>query len=257
MQRRYFLNASCAATTTGVIFSLSANIRQAIASEGAGWGYVGEGKPESWGDLSPEYQACKIGAEQSPINLDEAIPADLLSIEVNYTNMPLKILNNGHTIQVNVEPGNTLTLDGLSFELLQFHFHHPSEHTVAGQPYPMEAHFVHKSKAGDLAVLGVFLKEGQENSTLKLLWDVMPTTKESEAAIAGRVKMSDLLPASRSTYQYFGSLTTPPCSEVVRWMVFDTAVEVSKAQIEQFKQLFPLNARPIQPQNRRFLLQSK
>lgn len=256
MKRRYFLTASSLGTT-GLIFALSSRIRGANASEGAKWGYTGEGQPENWGNLSPEYQVCQAGSQQSPIDLDQAIPADLASIEIDYTSAPSKIVHNGHTIQVDVKPGNTLILDGLSFELLQFHFHHPSEHTVAGQTYPMEAHFVHKNETGNLAVLGVFLKEGQENSTLKPLWDVMPTTKESEAPIASSVKMADLLPPSRSTYRYFGSLTTPPCSEVVQWIVFDTAVEVSKAQIEQFTKLFPLNARPVQPQNRRFLLRSK
>jgi carbonic anhydrase len=204
MKRRYFLTASLGAWG---IFSVSARIREAMASEVPEWGYT---NPESWGDLSPEYQLCKTGSQQSPIDLNHGITADLSSIEVNYTSTPSKILNNGHTIQVNVEPGNTLTLDGVSFELVQFHFHHPSEHTVAGQSYPLEVHFVHKGEAGDLAVLGVFLKEGKENRVLKSLWEALPTTKHSQAPITGSVKMTDLLPTSRSTYRYFGSLTTPP-----------------------------------------------
>jgi carbonic anhydrase len=237
----------------------SASFSRAIASETRSeWGYVGQDDPSHWGELSAEYQACKIGAQQSPINLQEAIDAELSPIQINYQPVPLRILNNGHTIQVNATPGNQITIDGTPFELLQFHFHHPSEHTLMGQAYPMELHLVHKSEAGELAVLGVFLQAGQENAALKPIWDAMPEKPQPEKAIAGvTVPIASLLPAKQDTYRYYGSLTTPPCSETVRWMVFGEPIQVSQAQIDKFAQVFSLNARPVQPINRRYLLHSQ
>ncbi len=259
MKRRKFLGTGLfaigATVMGGVVFS---NLRQVVASEeGIEWGYTGAGSPEHWGTLSPEYQVCQAGTQQSPIDLEGAIDASLSDIQIEYGEIPLKILNNGHTIQVNTEPGNTLILDGTPFELIQFHFHHPSEHTVTGEPYPMEVHFVHQSESGELAVLGIFLKEGQENAALKPIWDAMPSQVQPETQISGStVEIASILPANRSVYRYFGSLTTPPCSEIVRWVVFEEPIEVSSAQIEQFVEIFPLNARPVQPLNRRFLLMS-
>ncbi len=260
MRRRQFLNTALLASGSilagGVAFS---SLRAAVAGEGNGkWGYTGEGAPENWGRLSPEYKVCQVGSQQSPIDLKHAIDADLSSLKIRYKDLPLKILNNGYTIQVNAAPGNRLILDGTPFELLQFHFHYPSEHTVKGNVYPLDVHFVHQSATGALAVLGIFLKKGRENAALKPVWEAMPASKQPEAQIAGTtVDIAALLPADRSTYRYFGSLTTPPCAEVVRWVVFEEPIEVSKAQIEQFKHIFPLNARPVQPLNRRFLLMSQ
>ena len=232
-------------------------LREAVAG-GQGqvkWGYTGKEGPQNWGNLSPEYQVCQAGLQQSPIDLQQAINANLSDLQITSQQVALKIQNNGHTIQVNTDPGNTLIIDGTSYELIQFHFHHPSEHTVENQFYPMEAHFVHKSKAGNFAVLGVFLKEGRENAALNPIWDAMPSQKKSEAPILGStLEISALFPTDQSTYRYFGSLTTPPCSELVKWIVFQEPIEASKAQIEQFRQIFPLNARPIQALNRRFLL---
>ena len=260
MKRRHFLGTALFAggsmVAGGIAFS---SLRAAVAGEGKKkWGYTGEAAPDNWGHLSPEYKVCQAGSQQSPIDLKQAVDADLSRLKIRYKDLPLKILNNGHTIQVNAVPGNRLILDGTPFELLQFHFHHPSEHTVKGKDYPMEVHFVHQSKTGELAVLGIFLKKGRENAALKPVWEAMPANKQAEKQISDvTVDIASILPVDRSTYRYFGSLTTPPCSEVVRWVVFEEPIEVSKAQIEQFKQIFPLNARPVQPLNRRFLLMSR
>ncbi|GBF87219.1 carbonic anhydrase [Aphanothece sacrum FPU3] len=227
----------------------------AIAGEKhAEWGY---NNSEHWGDLAQDYAACKIGNEQSPIDLRSAIKSELQPIEISYQNIPLRLINNGHTIQVNSNPGNYLILDQTKFELLQFHFHHPSEHTITGEKYPMEIHFVHKNEQGLLAVVGVFLKEGAENKILEPIWKAMPNHKSSEKIIKEvALSMTELLPTNSNSYRYFGSLTTPPCSEIVNWVVFQEPIEISSAQINQFRQIFPLNARPIQPLNRRFLLTS-
>lgn len=246
-------------TGAGVAFSLSKNsLTRAIASEGViSWGYIGEGAPQHWGNLSSTYAACRTGSQQSPIDLHEAISANLKSVEINYNPIPLTILNTGRTIQVNAARGNTISLDGERFELLQFHFHHPSEHTVEGRPYPMELHLVHANAKGELAVLGIFLQEGAENAALAPVWKAMPNRKADAKAIAdSQVDLAKLLPNNRKMFRYFGSLTTPPCSEIVKWVVFKDPIQVSAAQIAQFKQIFPLNARPVQPLERRFLLQS-
>lgn len=244
---------------TGTWFGLGAkSLRSAIAGEGKlEWGYIGSESPENWGDLSSTYRACRAGLQQSPINLQGAIEAQLPNVEINYKPVPLKIFNNGKTIQVNTVAGNYITLDGEQYELLQFHFHHPSEHMIGGKPYPMEVHFVHRNNREELAVLGVFLKEGAENKALMPVWKAMPAQKSSEQLISGSpIDIAQVLPTNRKSFHYFGSLTTPPCSEIVRWIVFENPVELSNAQIEQFRQIFPLNARPIQPLNQRFLLES-
>jgi len=220
------------------------------------WGYIGEASPDRWADLSSEYKLCRVGKEQTPINLDQAIKSEL-AIATSYKEAPLKILNNGHTIQVNYEAGSSVTINGQSFELLQFHFHNPSEHKVMGKALDMELHLVHKNKAGNLAVVGVFLKQGEFNPVIQKIWDVMPAVKTPEKMIAGAmVNANQLLPKSPGFYEYFGSLTTPPCSEGVTWIVMNQPLEVSSSQLQQFAKIFPLNARPIQPQNRRFLLRS-
>ncbi|MGP1382124.1 MAG: carbonic anhydrase [Thainema sp.] len=244
------------AAMSAVVSLTNLSLKDAIASEqGAEWGYVGENNPSEWDDLSPEYQACGAGMQQSPIDLHEGIAVDMANVSVHYQSVPLRIVNNGHAIQINTDPGSYILIDGERYDLLQFHFHHPSEHTVEGETMPMEAHFVHKNAAGNLAVLGVLLKEGAENRVLKPIWDAMPRQPSAEDTIPGvNIDIAQLLPADQSTYRYFGSLTTPPCSEIVKWVMFQTPTEVSPAQIGLFSDIFPLNARPVQPLNRRFLL---
>ena len=263
MQRRKLLkNLTCggvgfAAATTGLSFH-----SLVLASNKANkphWGYIGEEGPNNWGKLSPEFSICKSGRTQSPINIDSsAIGADLPRLEINYGNSPLKVINNGHTIQVNYESGSFLNIDGESYELLQFHFHHPSEHKIDNQSFPMELHLVHQNHKGAFAVLGVLLKQGEENKTLESIWKALPKTEGSEQTIADvTINASNLLPADRSSYRYHGSLTTPPCSENVHWIVLQKPVEVSNLQMQTFAELFPMNARPVQSLNRRFLLRSQ
>lgn len=241
----------------GAVFGLTNfSLQDAIAGElGSEWGYVGKGNPKDWDELSPNYQACGAGTQQSPIDLHAGVEADMADVSVHYQPVPLRIVNNGHAIQINTDPGSYILIGSERFDLLQFHFHHPSEHTVEGEAMPLEAHFVHKNADGKLAVLGVLLKEGQENATLKPIWDAMPQQPSSDETVPGvTVDMTKLLPAAQGTYRYFGSLTTPPCSEIVKWVVFQTPIEMSSAQVDQFQNIFSMNARPVQPLNRRFLL---
>lgn len=223
------------------------------------WGYQGEGGPANWGKLKTEFALCGTGMSQSPIDFDKTYKTKLDAIGFAYKETPLKIVNNGHAIQANYEPGSFVTVDGEKYQLVQFHFHAPSEYTVKGQFYDMEMHLVHKNDRNELAVVGVFLKKGNVNKLIQVLWDNMPKEIDKENVVSGiSVNASGLLPKDTKYYHLFGSLTTPPCSEGVNWSVLKTPIEVSEAQIEQFKTLMGVdNNRPVQPLNKRFVLESQ
>lgn len=263
MERRKLLrNLSIGAVGVTAI-SLGWNFRDLVLASKqekkmkAHWGYIGEKGPENWGKLSPEFSSCELGTAQSPINIESPIEANLDRLEFNYQSSPLRILNNGHTIQVNYQSGSLLELDGESYELVQFHFHHPSEHKVNDENFPMELHLVHQNEKGSLAVVGVFLKQGEANKALEAIWEVLPEKQGKEQIIPNvEINAFELLPTDQVFYRYYGSLTTPPCSEKVNWIVYQEPIEVSTAQVQKFAKLFPINARPVQNLNRRFLLSS-
>jgi methyl-accepting chemotaxis protein/carbonic anhydrase len=215
---------------------------------GAHWGYNGHEGPANWGDLAPEYAVCKTGLSQSPINIDQTIPADLAAIQFAYQEVPLKIVNNGHTVQVNYPAGSSIVADGKSYQLLQFHFHSPSENVRQGSAYPLEMHLVHKASDGQLGVVGVFFEEGAPNPVLEQIWRHLPTQVGHEQQISGKaVNAALLLPRIGSYYHFDGSLTTPPCSEGVKWYVMQNPLSISRAQVEKFLGLVSENARPAQP----------
>lgn len=221
------------------------------------WGYEGEHRPKHWENLSAEFFLCGNGIVQSPININRTYKADLHNIEFTYKDTPLKIVNNGHTIKVEYKPGSTITIDGETHELLQFHFHAPSEHKVKGESHDMEIHLVHQNEYNELAVVGVFIKEGEHNHTIQTLWNSLPEEMGKEIEVhTTKINAADLLPDDRSYYRYHGSLTTPPCSEGVNWHILKTPVEMSEAQIKKFKTVVGYNSRPIQPVNKRFILES-
>lgn len=212
------------------------------------WGYEGQGGPEHWASMSKEFSLCGGGKEQSPIDISGAQTTNLPAIQFDYKADSLEILNNGHTIQVNRAAGSGISVGGEKYELLQFHFHSPSENIVDGKPFPMEMHLVHKSAKGQLAVVGVFFKTGAKNAVLDQAWSHMPHhAGDKKKAGSVSINAADLLPADRGYYSFEGSLTTPPCSEGVKWMVLKAPIEASKKQIEQFTQVIGANARPVQP----------
>ena len=225
------------------------------------WGYEGEGGPESWGKLSPEFSTCAAGHSQSPIDIGKTSPASLPKERAAFGPAELKIVhhehvedavNNGHTIQVNYTDGDTLAVGDARFELVQYHFHAPSEHTVGGKRYPMEMHLVHKSAAGALAVIGVLIEQGAHNAAFDPVWSHLPKAKGAESHLEHvKVNVDDLLPTTRTSYRYDGSLTTPPCSEGVKWFVMTTPVQLSADQIAAFTALVKENNRPVQPLNGR------
>lgn len=219
------------------------------------WGYGTENGPAVWGQLSPEYALCAAGTHQSPIDLVNPTSAALPAIAFNYQPAALNIRNNGHTIEVAFPKGNWIEVDSTRYELLQFHFHAPSEHTVAGQPFAMEMHLVHQSEDGALAVVGVLIERGKDHIAFNPLWAYLPSTLGAAQQIEQiAIDAGDLLPSARASYRYDGSLTTPPCSEGVKWFVLTTPIELSEAQIATFAAIIHGNNRPVQPLNGRQLL---
>lgn len=220
------------------------------------WSYSGNTGPEHWGELQPAFRACQLGLEQTPIDLTSATRGDAGPVAIDYRPQPLRIVNNGHTIQVNAEPGSNCTIGGTRYELAQFHFHHPSEHLLAGRPFDMECHFVHRASSGALAVVGMFMKPGARNEAFAPVFDAMPRSQGPEVRPPATINPAAMLPRTGGYFRYMGSLTTPPCSEGLRWTVYREPVEVSPDQIRQFAALFPNNARPVQRLNRRFVIET-
>jgi carbonic anhydrase len=222
-----------------------------VRAEGAHWSYA---DPRNWG-ADGAYPACSIGGEQSPIDLTGAVRAEIEPPAVSWRPQAFSVVNNGHTIQANAFPGSSATSAGRKYELQQFHFHAPSEHTLDGKRSAMEAHFVHAGEGGNLMVIGVFLEVGgpDANSAFSALMAAAPEG-EGEAALNTAIDPASLLPRARHFFRYEGSLTTPPCSEVVEWNVFAAPVAVAQSDIERFKEPFPMSARPLQPVHRRILL---
>jgi carbonic anhydrase len=220
--------------------------------ENAHWTYEGETGPDHWGELDPGYAACSTGEAQSPIDIADPTEGDLVDVTVSYQPAsPLKIINNGHTIQVNIDPGSTAEIDGVEYELKQFHFHTPSEHAVDGEHQAMELHLVHKTADDETAVLGVLLKEGTGGEAFEPVFANLPPEEGPEQTVEAIVNPADLLPAVGTTYRYGGSLTTPPCTEGVHWLIFTEPVEISTEQVEAFRAIIAANNRPLQPANER------
>ncbi len=220
-------------------------------SSHAHWSYEGEEGPAEWGELDTLYETCANGTSQSPIDLTGATAQDLTNIAFYYQPTTLRLENNGHTIQVNYNAGSYIVVDGDHYELKQFHFHSPSENTVDGNSYPLEIHLVHK-KANQLVVVALFMEEGAENAALTPVWDNMTETIGSQV-VNMQIDANALLPDTQATYRFSGSLTTPPCTEGVRWFVMTTPLTLSSEQITAFQSIYHNNNRPVQPLNGRDL----
>jgi len=226
----------------------------ALQAEEHHWGYTGSTGPAAWATMESDYATCGNGKTQSPIDIEDAVAkkSDLPAIAFDYKPSPLKIIDNGHTIQINYAPGSSITVQGKQYGLVQFHFHKPSEERVNGRAYDMVAHLVHRDQDGNLAVVAVLLKVGPTNKLVQKLWDNLPRKKGEESEAKGEVNVADLLPANTSAYYTFtGSLTTPPCSEGVTWFVLKTPTSISEDQLVRFGHFYSMNARPTQPLNGR------
>lgn len=240
---------------TLILIGILSTLSVSYAAQTAHWGYSGHEGPENWAKLSADNSAC-TGNNQSPINLTGFIEAELAPIEFNYQAGGHEILNNGHTVQINYEEGSHFNLDGIDFELLQYHFHAPSENSINGQSFPLEAHLVHADKDGNLAVVAIMFEVGAENEGLISGWSIMPEKAGDKHPLSQAASAGDLLPEDQAYYRFNGSLTTPPCSEGVRWLLMKQAVTVSAQQVDAFAAvLHEPNNRPTQALNARVILQ--
>jgi carbonic anhydrase len=220
------------------------------ASGASHWAYEGKTGPPTWGTLDPAWSACLAGKAQSPIDI-EPRAGSAKPIAFHYQPSAATIIDNGHSLQVNLAPGNTIEIDGRNYRLLQFHFHAPSEHTIAGEHYPLEAHLVHQDSDGKLVVIGVLYDVGAESRPLARLWSKWPRKVGAEDKLGKPFDPSELLPETRTVFRYTGSLTTPPCMEGVQWNVMRRVPSDSKAALDGFARHYPHNVRDVQPLNGR------
>jgi carbonic anhydrase len=245
---RLLLSGLLLVLSTGAVFAGAATVH---------WTYEGEEGPEHWGELSPDFTLCKDGVNQSPVDLVADLHAELPELLFQYHGTPIREINNGHTIQLNVSPGNFLEVPekAMRYELKQVHFHSPSEHTVDGESFAMEIHLVHSNEDGHLAVVGVMIEEGEEDPMLNRIWSFMPEKVGESTESPLTVFEAGVMPPTRDYFAYNGSLTTPPCSEGVRWIVLSESLTASVAQIGRFKErVGPATNRPVQDHNARIIL---
>jgi carbonic anhydrase len=211
------------------------------------WGYEGESGPAHWADLDPAWALCATGKRQSPIDITAGVAPHVDALSFDYQASPLDLVNNGHTVQVNYEAGSHLIVRGVSYDLVQFHFHAHSEHRLAGHYAPLEVHLVHRNATGGLAVIGVLIEEGASNAALESVFENLPKQSGEVLRIAGSsFDATELLPEAAESFHYDGSLTTPPCSEGVNWHVLAAPLQASSAQIAKFTALYANDARPLQ-----------
>ncbi|MFI5014981.1 MAG: carbonic anhydrase [Hyphomicrobiales bacterium] len=251
MDRRDFVKALAAAAAC----PLCAGAARA-AEAGPHWSYEGATGTRNWGRLSSGFRACATGTRQSPLDIVEPIRADLPALAIDYRGGVAELVNNGHTIQANMAKGSTLSAGKQRYDLIQFHFHHPGEHQIDSKSFAMECHFVHADSAGALGVLGVLMVEGAANPAFAGIVELMPKKEGVAKTGLGGIDPKALLPAGRAYYRYSGSLTIPPCSEEVDWMLFADTITVAASDIAEFATLYKMNARPAQKGFRRFVLQS-
>lgn len=220
------------------------------------WSYEGENGPANWGKINAAWSKCATGDRQSPIDIRNGMKVELEQINFDYRPAGFNVIDNGHTIQVTVGGGNYLTIMNKQYELIQFHFHRPSEERINGKGFEMVVHMVHKDAEGRLAVLAILIERGKQQSLIQTIWNNLPLEKNDVVAPTIVIDVNELLPVRRDYFTYMGSLTTPPCSEGVLWMVMKEPVQASPAQLALFSRLYPMNARPVQPGSGRVIKES-
>jgi carbonic anhydrase len=221
------------------------------------WSYAGPAGPQTWGGLKPDFALCAKGQRQSPIDIQGGLPVELEPVHFSYKASRFGVVDNGHTVQANLAGGNFIEVGGRRFELKQFHFHRPSEERIDGRQFEMSLHLVHQDEQGRLAVVALLMDRGTAHPAVQKVWNNLPLEKQEEIPARALLELAELLPDDHGYYTYMGSLTTPPCSEGVQWIVMRQPVSVSAAQIELFARLYPMNARPLQQLAGRRILQSQ
>ena len=243
-------------TLSSVAYRDGLVVETAAPTHVAHWNYQGGGGPDAWAQIKPEFAKCSTGTRQSPIDIRDGVRVQLDPVQFDYKPSAFRVVDNGHTVQVNVAGGNSIEVLGRRFDLVQFHFHRPSEERINGRQFDMVAHLVHKDIDGRLAVVAVLLDRGSVQPLVQTVWNNLPLEKGEEVAAQTAIDLNRLLPDDRAYYTYMGSLTTPPCSEGVLWMVMKQPVPVSNEQIAIFARLYPMNARPIQHAGGRLIKES-
>ncbi|MGK5051034.1 carbonic anhydrase [Janthinobacterium sp. RB2P8] len=225
-------------------------------ARGTHWSYEGDSGPAHWSKINVDWAKCGNGSRQSPIDIRDGMKVELEQISFDYHPSSFNVLDNGHTVQVGVSGGNYITVQNRMFELQQFHFHRPSEERINGKAFEMVVHLVHRDAEGRQAVLALLLERGAPQATIQTVWNNLPLEKFETMQPTILLDPSEMLPARRDYYTYMGSMTEPPCSEGVLWLVMKQPVQASPAQMALFSRLYPLNARPIQPGNGRIIKES-
>lgn len=225
-------------------------------ARGTHWSYEGDSGPANWSKINVDWAKCGNGSRQSPIDIRDGMKVELEQISFDYHPSSFNVVDNGHTVQVGVSGGNYITVQNRMFELQQFHFHRPSEERINGKAFEMVVHLVHRDAEGRLAVLALLLERGAPQATIQTVWNNLPLEKFETMQPTILLDPAEMLPARRDYYTYMGSLTSPPCSEGVLWLVMKQPVQASPAQMALFSRLYPLNARPIQPGNGRIIKES-
>lgn len=241
MDRRQFLRLTIAGGVTAVLFACSGG-RHAGTVE---WDYPAPGGPENWGDLSEEFRTCAVGMGQSPVNLTGYTYADS-TITFHYAGAAAATRNNGHTVYLDYAEGNSIDIDGRRYELKGIHYHAPGEHLLDGQDFAAELQMVHGDPNGNLAVVGLLFRIWEASPLIQNLLDVAPEVGRSASLSAGP-RAAEYVPGRQDFYVYEGSLTTPPCTEGVRWVVMQHIDTVSERQVRELKELSGgPNNRPVQ-----------
>ncbi len=257
MPKKRYVGRLLFLATAAIVFAPRLNAQQPKHPEHE-WDYGKEHGPARWGTLKPEFATCQSGHHQSPIDIQRTEKADLPPIQFRYGASPLRIVDNGHTIQVNLEPGSSIRVGERELALKQFHFHQPSEERIHGRRHGMSLHLVHADADGRLAVVAVMLDAGAENPLLQKLWSNLPKEEgKEERRDDVPIDATDLLPAERGYYTFEGSLTTPPCTENVTWLVLKQPVSLSSGGIAQFSKRYPNDARPTQPLHDRVVKETR
>jgi carbonic anhydrase len=226
------------------------------------WDYEGPRGAEHWSELDSQYATCNSGKKQSPIDIRDTQKTDLPALRFEYRSAPLKyVINNGHTIRVNYHDdpgrGNLLIVGDKRYQLTQLHFHQPSEEYIHGKPYDMVIHLMHEASDGEVVGVAVLLRAGRSNATIQQLWERMPRSEGQQEVAGVDFNPSGMLPHNTGYYMYVGSLTAPPCTEGIKWLVLKTPVDISAAQLSAFSQLYPHDVRPLQPLNGRVVMESR
>lgn len=217
------------------------------------WSYAGANGPEQWARLKPEFAQCGNGKRQSPIDIRDGIKVTLDPIQFDYHPTAFRVLDTGRTVQVNLEAGNSITVNGRRYDLQRIEFHRPSEERLNGRQFEMSAHLVHRDMDGRIAVVAVLMDQGKDHPMVQLVWNSLPLEKHTDQASAVAIDMAQMLPEQKQYLTYMGSLTAPPCTEGVLWMVMKQPATLSREQVGVFSRLYPMNARPTQPTSGRLI----